>query len=142
VVHRACDFFTVETLSLRRFYVLFFIELKSRRVHVAGCTANPSGAWVTQQARNLSFTGLFDRGFSSTIAIASSPQPSLPLLEVEEESQIEEMRAAIRAERERAAARRQAATGAEASKNEEARLKGRPSAVTVSARLGRLFRRR
>jgi putative transposase len=57
----ACDFFTVETLSLRRFYVLFFVELESRRVHFAGCTANPSGAWVTQQARNLSFTGLFDR---------------------------------------------------------------------------------
>jgi putative transposase len=57
----ACDFFTVETLSLRRFYVLFFIELKSRRVHLAGCTTNPSGAWVTQQARNLSFTGLFER---------------------------------------------------------------------------------
>jgi putative transposase len=57
----ACDFFTVETISLRRFYVLFFIELGSRRVHLAGCTTNPTGAWVTQQARNLSFTGLFDR---------------------------------------------------------------------------------
>jgi putative transposase len=57
----ACDFFTVETISLRRFYVLFFIELGSRRVHLAGCTTNPSGAWVTQQARNLSFTGLFER---------------------------------------------------------------------------------
>jgi transposase InsO family protein len=49
----ACDFFTVETISLRRFYVLFFIELESRRVHLAGCTTNPTGAWVTQQARNL-----------------------------------------------------------------------------------------
>ena len=57
----ACDFFTVETLSLRRFYVLFFIELESRRVHLAGCTTNPTGAWVTQQARNLSFTGVFER---------------------------------------------------------------------------------
>jgi putative transposase len=57
----ACDFFTVETISLRRFYVLFFIELESRRVHLAGCTTNPTGAWVTQQARNLSFTGLFQR---------------------------------------------------------------------------------
>ena len=57
----ACDFFTVETISLRRFYVLFFIELESRRVHLAGCTTNPTGAWVTQQARNLSFTGLFER---------------------------------------------------------------------------------
>jgi hypothetical protein len=40
----ACDFFTVETISLRRFYVLFFIELESRRVHLAGCTTNPTGA--------------------------------------------------------------------------------------------------
>jgi putative transposase len=57
----ACDFFIVETLSLRRLYVLFFIEVGSRRVHLGGCTTNPSGAWVTQQARNLSFTGLFER---------------------------------------------------------------------------------
>jgi transposase InsO family protein len=57
----ACDFFTVETISLRRFYVLFFIELESRRVHLGGCTTNPTGAWVTQQARNLSFSGLFER---------------------------------------------------------------------------------
>jgi putative transposase len=57
----ACDFFTVETVALRRLYVLFFIELGSRRVHLAGCTTNPSGAWVVQQARNLSFTGLLER---------------------------------------------------------------------------------
>ena len=57
----ACDFFTVETLTLRRFYVLFFLELGNRRVHPAGCTTNPSGAWVTQQARNLSFSGLLER---------------------------------------------------------------------------------
>jgi putative transposase len=57
----ACDFFTVETISLRRFYVLFFIELGCRRVQLAGCTTNPSGAWVTQQAPNLSFTGVFER---------------------------------------------------------------------------------
>jgi putative transposase len=50
-----------ETISLRRFYVLFFIELGSRRVQFAGCTTKPSGAWVTQQARNLSFTGVFER---------------------------------------------------------------------------------
>jgi putative transposase len=53
----ACDFFTVETAFLRRYYVLFFIELQSRRVHLAGCSAHPSGRWVAQQARNLSFSG-------------------------------------------------------------------------------------
>jgi len=52
----AIDFFTVETVSLQRLYVLFVIELGSRRVHLAGCTPNPSGAWVTQQARQLAWT--------------------------------------------------------------------------------------
>ncbi len=44
----ACDFFTVETAWLTTVYVLFFIELGSRRVHGAGCTARPTAAWVTQ----------------------------------------------------------------------------------------------
>jgi putative transposase len=48
-----CDFLTVDTVFLKRFYILFFIELASRRVRIAGITANPDGAWVTQQARNL-----------------------------------------------------------------------------------------
>jgi putative transposase len=52
----ACDFFTVETVWLRRLHVLFFIELDSRRVHLAGVTAHPDGAWVAQQARNLLMT--------------------------------------------------------------------------------------
>ncbi len=51
----AVDFFTVETVSLQRLYVLFFIELGSRRVRLAGCTANPTGPWVTQQARQLAW---------------------------------------------------------------------------------------
>src|SRR5262245_27293559 len=52
----AVDFFTVETVTLRRIYVLFFIELGSRRVYLAGCTANPTGEWVTQQARQFTST--------------------------------------------------------------------------------------
>jgi putative transposase len=81
----AFDFLTVDTLLLKTYYVLFFIELKTRRVHLAGATTNPDSAWVTQQARNLSgdlrelgvvplllirdrdtkFTGSFDEVFRS-----------------------------------------------------------------------------
>jgi putative transposase len=50
----ACDFFTVDTVFLQRLYVLFIIELRSRRVRLAGVTARPTGPWVVQQARTLS----------------------------------------------------------------------------------------
>jgi putative transposase len=56
----ACDFFTVDSIWLRRLCVLFFVELDTRHVHLGGVTANPDGAWVTKQARNL-LLGLGER---------------------------------------------------------------------------------
>jgi putative transposase len=52
----ACDFLIVDTVFLQRLYVLFFIQLHTRRVHLAGVTTHPTGAWVAQQARNLAAT--------------------------------------------------------------------------------------
>ena len=49
----ACDFLAVETVLLKRPHVLAFIEHGTRRLHVAGVTAHPTGAWAAQQARNL-----------------------------------------------------------------------------------------
>ncbi|MDQ6613451.1 MAG: integrase core domain-containing protein [Actinomycetota bacterium] len=57
----ACDFFSVDTVGLQRLYVLFFIELDRLHVWLAGVTAHPDTAWVTQVARNLSMT-LDDQG--------------------------------------------------------------------------------
>ncbi|GAB2809957.1 hypothetical protein GCM10027176_13350 [Actinoallomurus bryophytorum] len=56
----ACDFLVVETVLLKRLYVLVFIEHGTRRPHLGGVTAHPTGAWAARQARNLA-TDLGDR---------------------------------------------------------------------------------
>jgi hypothetical protein len=54
----ARDFFTIETIALRA--TTFLLHRARKPVHLAGGTTNPTGAWVTRQARNLSFTRLFE----------------------------------------------------------------------------------
>ena len=75
----ACDFATIETVTLRRFYLLFFIDIATRTVYFAAITDHPSGVWTTQAARNLLIQHghqLADAGRSCATAPASSSTPS------------------------------------------------------------------
>jgi putative transposase len=92
----ACDFFCVDTVVLRRYYVLFFIELDRRRVYLAGITTNPTGAWTAQAARNFmmrseptirflirdgagQFAGAFDEVFRSNGTTIIRTPPYTPV---------------------------------------------------------------
>jgi transposase InsO family protein len=91
----ATDFFCVDTVALRRLHVLFFIEIDTRRVHLAGITTNPTGAWTAQAARNLlmvydkairfvirdgagQYTRTFDYVFAAVGAEAIKTPPGAP----------------------------------------------------------------
>ncbi len=91
----ATDFFTVDTVTLRTYYVLFVIELDTRWVHLAGITTNPDGPWTAQAARNLlmnwnhktrfvirdrasQYTRTFDNVFAAIGADVISSPPGAP----------------------------------------------------------------
>lgn len=76
----ACDFFTVETVHLPTLYVLFFIEVHTRRVCVAGCTGHPTAAWVVQPARHIVWD-LGDAGSQPTVLIRARDAKFVPAVD-------------------------------------------------------------
>lgn len=67
----ATDYFTVDTWNLRRLYVLFFMELGTRRIVWFGVTEHPNQDWVSQQARNLTWE-LQERAFQAKFLICDN----------------------------------------------------------------------
>ena len=74
----AADFFSVDTILFKRLYVLIYVHLSTRRVLAASCTARPDKAWVTQQARNLSWK-LEDEGIKLTGLIHDRDKKFAPI---------------------------------------------------------------